>query len=327
MTPSLHDRLALRARVLRDVRDYFDASGALEISTPTLVANPGNEVQLRAFPVHTRSHAFEGARYLHTSPEFAIKACLAELQCDVYAFARSYRDEPRSRWHAPEFTMLEWYRATDNEDDVVRDVDAVVRIAHRAAGVEPGWPTPRRVSLLERFSRLGVDARQLDRSALFDAAQRAGVSADEGWDAEALFTLLYAEVVEPSLTPREGASADAPVVLHDFPAHQAALAELGPDGTARRFEVYLPVGDAVVELANAFVELRDPIEQRARFTTNATKRAALGEPVYPSPERMLAGIEVMPPTVGIALGVERLLSAVAARAHGWETGVSDWFAT
>ena len=326
MRPSLGERVRLRAEVTHAIRSYFASSDAIEIEVPTLVPNPGNEAHLRAFEVRTRSHAFEGRRYLHTSPEFAIKASLARLEADVFTFARSYRDEPPSPWHAPEFTMLEWYRRTDAEGDVVRDVDAIVRAAYRVSGAEAEWPAPREVSLVARYAELGVDARRLDRAELASALLSAGVHVDESWDAASLFTLLYVECIEPALMRGAPATDRAPVIVTGFPAHQAALAKLGDDGLARRFEVYLPAPGGAVELANAFAELTDPAEQRARFAADDASRGAAGEPVYPSPERMLAGIAEMQPTVGIALGLERLLTVTASHALGWETEVSDWWA-
>jgi lysyl-tRNA synthetase class 2 len=140
------------------------------------------------------------------------------------------------------------------------------------------------------------------------------------WDWETLFTIAYAECVEPNVCS-EGAA-----FLYEFPAKMAALARLKPGNpaVAERFELYLPGGDGAIELANAFGELVDPKEQRTRFASELGYRKSRGLAAYEMPERMLHGISELGPTSGIALGFERLLVWLAEQGPGWNTSVADW---
>lgn len=318
-------RVRARAAVEQALRDTLRAKGMIEVATPTLVASPGMEPQLRAFTVPSHHCPQLGHRYLHTSPEYAIKATFGALDADVFTLARSYRDEPLTRWHHPEFTMLEWYRRCDGLAPLMEDVEHLVLAAWDAVAAlrtePPLRERPRapfeRLTVSAAFERwLGVDILEAPTEHLRAVAADRGWDANESWDRETLFSLLYAFGIEPELARTR------PVFLTEFPAAQAALARLRPDDprVALRFEVYAGATDAQgthtsVELANAFAELTDPIEQRARFEADIVTRRAEGAPVYPMPEPMLAGLAGMPLTSGIALGVERLI--VWAMEHAW----------
>lgn len=334
--PRLRDRVLLRAAVERAVRQWFADTGAVEISTPTLVPSPGMEPQLRAFEIApTEAHEL-GRRWLHTSPEYAIKAALADLECDVFTLARSFRDEPPGRWHHAEFTMLEWYRAGDRLELLMRDCEALV-IGAVAAATELFGAAARPMSVGAPFAvhrcdalfadLAGIDLSETDDARFAAAAITAGVDVQPDWDWDSVFTVVYADVIEPGLG-RLG----APAFVTAFPARQAALARLETDDPrwASRFELYLPghrvFGGEVggIELANAFFELTDAGEQRARMERESAWRAQHGRPVYPMPEPLLSGIARMRDTVGIALGVERLLVWVAEEVLGWPTSVSSW---
>lgn len=331
MTLTVAHKVRLRAAVESAIRRYFAETRALEVSTPSLVANPGLEPQLRAFDATPRHCPALGRRALHTSPEYAIKATFAEVETDVFTLARCFRDEPLSRWHHPEFTMLEWYRRTDGMEPVMRDVEHLLTAASRAAAEVLERPTPalgrsfRRLTVQQAFrDAADIDVLEASRDQMASAASARGLATQPEWDWNTLFSLLYAFVVEPSL------AGDTPVFLTHFPASEAALARLDDDDprVALRFEVYGTAPRAtgeqdVIELANAFVELTDPVEQRDRFASDLARRSADDAPTYPMPEPMLAGIAAMPPTTGIALGLERLL-VWAAQCCGYETRVSDY---
>lgn len=322
----LLERLEARAAVEDAIRRTLRASGMLEVATPSLVASPGMEPQLRAFEVPARHCPTLGRRYLHTSPEYAIKARFGALDKDVFTLARAYRDEPLTRWHHPEFTMLEWYRRCDSLEPLMADVEQLVLASWDAvAGLRPQpahRPRPRtpfgRLTVRDAFRRwLGIDLHDTSSTELHAVAASKGWDADPSWDDETMFSLLYAWGIEPEL------ARERPVFLTEFPASQAALARLSPSDprVALRFEVYagVPTEDGEhtsVELANAFAELTDPVEQRARFEADMAKRTREGAPVYPMPEPMLSGLAHMPSTSGIALGVERLV--VWAMAHAWD---------
>ncbi len=276
------------------------------------------EPHLRAFPVVPAEAAEFRGRWLHTSPEYAIKATLSDLQTDVVTFARSYRDEPPARWHHPEFTMLEWYRQDAKYEQLMGDCEALITDLADAAGVAVEAPF-QSITVRDAFIRWVGVPPESSAAELRSALTRAGVSVGD-WDWATLFTVAYSECVEPNVCSGK------PAFLYEFPAKMAALARLKPGDSrvAERFELYLPGADGAVELANAFGELVDPIEQKERFDEETSYRRAHGLPEYPTPQAMLGGLEKLGRTAGIALGFERLLIWLAERAFGWETCVADW---
>lgn len=209
-----------------------------------------------------------GDGVLHTSPEFAMKRVLAAGLGRIYQVGPCFRGEESGRHHHREFTMLEWYRVGASTLDLMDEVEALVAACAAAVDV----PAP-------RFRRVPAGA----------------LLADTG-DADAWFR-AWVERVEPTLTQ--------PTIVTDYPAWQAALAQLR-GGVADRFEVFL----GGLELANAFGEERDPAVLRARWEAGNRARHAAGRPPHPIDEGFLAAVGRMPACAGIALGVDRLVMAL-----------------
>ncbi len=298
-------RLAARGEAMAALRRFFADRDFLEVETPLLVPSPGLELHLDAVTA--------GGGYLITSPEYQMKRLLAAGFERIYQVCKCFRAGERGPHHAAEFTMVEWYRGFAELDAIVRDTEELVaavvtavagapvaRVAGRAIDVAPPWP---RLTVREAMRRwAGVEvAGDEPAPALVAAVRAAGIAVADGtaWD-DAFFAAFLARV-EPQL-----AALDRPVVLEDWPAPLAALARRKPGDphTALRFEAY--VGG--IELANAFGELTDPVEQRARFEHDQATRRARGKPVYPIDERLLAALaEGLPPSAGITLGVDRLI--------------------
>lgn len=299
------DALRARARVLRAVRDVFAARDFTEVETPLLVPSPGLEIHLDALI------ADDG--YLITSPEYQMKRLLAGGFERIYQVCKCFRGNEHGPHHAREFTMIEWYRAFEALDAIIDDTEALVaaactavhgapvaRLGARTIDVTPPWP---RLTVREVMARhAGVIVVGDEPAAeLVRAVRAAGiaVAGDAAWD-DAFFAAFLARV-EPAL-----AALDRPVILHDWPVPLAALARTKPGdpAVALRFEAY--VGG--LELANAFDELTDPIEQRARFESDLAIRGARGRARYPLDEKLLAALaEGLPPSAGIALGFDRLV--------------------
>jgi lysyl-tRNA synthetase class 2 len=301
--------LRRRARLAAAVRAFFDASGYLEVETPYAVRTPGEEVHLKAFA--TERSAPDGAAtrlWLHTSPEFAMKKLLAGGAGRVFQLARVWRNGEGSDLHAAEFTMLEWYCPGATLDDLIAETHAlllaVLPPVVECRGVHTDLRSVERLSMAEAFARdVGADllATAGDAPAL---AAAAGATLRAGEDWEDLFFRLLLERVEPRL------GRDRPTFLTHWPAAQAALARRDPADprVAERFELYV----CGIELANAFVELTDPSEQRARFLADRARRTALyGEAGWPMDEGLLAALSHMPPSAGIALGFDRLAMIAA----------------
>jgi lysyl-tRNA synthetase class 2 len=278
--------LATRAAILRRTREFFTTEGYLETDTPLLIPAPAPEAHIDAVGA--------GGLYLHTSPELCMKRLLAAGYPKIFQICHCWRSGERGSRHLPEFTMLEWYRA---ESDYTNLMDDCVRLVRQvAAGCGTGSSIAYRgetVDLQGEWERLTV--REAFRR-YTETTMEEALAADR-------FDELMTEAIEPNLgTP-------TPTFLCDYPAERGALARLKGDdpSVAERFELYI----AGLELANAFSELTDPAEQRRRFEEEAAHRAGRGQAPYPMPEKFLAELGSMPPSAGIALGMDRLIMLLA----------------
>ncbi len=310
-------RLLLRNRIRSALRAHLENDGFVEIEAAQLQVSPGNETHLHGFA--TELIATDGRRstlHLHTSPEFAAKKLLAAGETRLFDFARVFRNRERGRLHAPEFTMLEWYRAGEGYERLMADCAEFLRIAadlagrdrwsHRGRTIDPLLP-PERITLAEAFDRFAAvdllatvdDDGGTDREGLAAQARGAGIriASDDGWSD--IFTRILVEKVEPEIGNGRAC------ILCEYPVPEAALARPKPGSprVAERFELYA----CGVELANAFGELNDPVEQRRRFELDmALKERIYGER-YPIDEDFLAALAAMPPASGAALGFDRLV--------------------
>lgn len=340
-TVPLERRLRLRAAVDAAIRRFFAAENLLEVHVPTMVPVPGMEEHLTAFQVHSTARKTWGPQWLHTSPEFAIKEVFGELACDIFCMARVYRDEPCGPHHAPEFTMLEWYRHDSDYHVLMDDTERLLRQVFRdVLGTErPQTPDGtmllaldegiRRVRWVDAFAPyIDGDPLTASRDAWAQALEAHGVSVDAHWDRDTVLSMFWAEVIEPTFDSEA-------IFLIEFPADQAALARLSPHDArvAERFELYVPglweraPGWGGVELANAFSELVDVDEQRTRFEACIRRRDAMGVAAFDMPADLLLGLERLDPCAGIALGVDRLTTWIAQTFLNWEVTVYDFYAT
>jgi elongation factor P--(R)-beta-lysine ligase len=308
--------LLARGRIAAAVRAWFAACDFLEVETAALAVSPGNETHLHAFATDLIGPGNERRPlYLRTSPEFACKKLLAAGETRIFEFARVFRNRERDALHHPEFTMLEWYRANELYQTLMDDCAALIAEAARAAGakqftfrdktIDP-FAAPERVTVAEAFERhAGVDLLATVaegkgvRVKLAAAAAKAGVAtaADDTWGD--IFSRILAERVEPQL------GVGRATLLYEYPLPLAALARAKPgsDKVAERFELYA----CGVELANAFGELTDAAEQRARFEIAMAEKQRIHGERYPVDEDFLTALAVMPQSCGIALGFDRLV--------------------
>jgi lysyl-tRNA synthetase class 2 len=304
----LADRLPFlrrRALVMQATRAFFLARGYMEVETPYAVPTPGEEVHLSAFATERISAAGERTKlWLHTSPEFAMKKLLAGGAGPIFQFARVWRNGEGSDLHAPEFTMLEWYRPAATMADLIAETFALLRavlppvVQCRGIATElAGYETLTMADAFFRYVGADVLATEGDAAAL---AGQAGATLRDGETWEDVFFRLLLERIEPRI------GRERPTFLTHWPAAQAALARRDPADprVAERFELFV----CGIELANAFVELTDPVEQRARFVADrARRRAIVGADDWKLDEDLLAALESgLPPCAGIALGFDRL---------------------
>lgn len=305
-----------RARILASMRAFFVQESFLEVETPILVRLPGMEPYLDTFRTRFEPERGEGRdMYLITSPEYAMKELLVGGFEKIFQITRSFRNkETGGALHNPEFTILEWYRTHADYTDIMRDTEAMIRrVGREATGCEEMTRDGSRIDLSAPFERLRVR----------EAFERyAGVGTEIFEDAEALiaeairrgyavkpelerayddaFFLIFLNEIESRL------GRERPTILYEYPVSMAALARACPHDSryAERFELYI----GGIEIANAFSELTDPVEQRRRLEEERALRALLGKLVYDIDERFLRALELgMPPSGGIALGVDRLV--------------------
>ncbi len=310
--------LLARARILRAVRAFFDERGFLEVDPCCLQASPGNEPHLHGLRCVLHDPAGRPTRslWLHTSPEFACKKLLAAGERRIVAIGHVFRDRELGPLHHPEFTMIEWYRAGEPYTALGEDCAALLASVAEAAGtrvfsfrgvtVDPFEP-PERLTVAEAFERFaGIDILatvaadgSVDRDGLAARVAAVGerVAPDDSWSD--LFSRVLTSRIEPHLGHGRATILDA------YPLPEAALARpsAAEPRTAERFELYV----CGVELANAFGELTDPVEQRRRFEDAMALKERLYGERHPIDEEFLAALELVPECAGIALGFDRLV--------------------
>lgn len=302
--------LEARARILSDVRKFFDARGYLEVETPALQVAPCMEAHIQAFRTElvTADRQSRETFYLHTSPEFAMKKLLVAGLPRIYQLAKVFRNAEGSRWHSPEFLMLEWYQAGMDYTEMMEETAALLR--HVAAApltangkscdVHAPWEKLTVVEALVKYADVDISAHLEDLDHLRAEAARIGVyvSPHDDWD-NALLKILM-DKVEPHM------GMGAPSVIYDYPVSMAALSRPKPQDPrfAERFEVYV----CGIELANAFGELTDAKVQRRRFLHDVHLRKKIYGDDYPVDEDFLRALDHgLPASSGNALGLDRLV--------------------
>lgn len=284
------NNLKLRAKIIRAIRTYFESDGFLEVETPLRI--PANAPEEHIEPCRS------GELYLQTSPELCMKRLLCRGHDKIFQISRCWRSGERGSKHIPEFTMLEWYRSNSNYAALMKDCELLLQfVSKECLSTNTVRYNSTDIVLDDVFTRLTVrDAFTEYADVTMENAVRDG-SFDE----------IMVTQIEPALIQNK------PALLVDYPIEMAALARpKAEDPTvAERFELYA----GGLELANGFSELNDPVEQRLRFLEANRKREHNGLPPLPLPEPFLRELSLMPPSAGIALGVDRLVMLCAGAAQ------------
>lgn len=274
-------------RFVEEVRSFFLDAGLVQLRTPTLVECPGLEPTLEPFAVDEK--------FLPTSPEIHLKKALAQGWSDIFEIRPCFRKDERSAHHASEFMMLEWYRGFAGLEAVIADLQALL---HKI-----GAPAARETDFAEVFNdTLGFKLTpHTTREGLWRLCADLNLDRDESDTFTDLFHRLMIEKIEPAM------ALQGPLIVRRFPPEMAALAKFDEQGWGDRFELYWNG----LEIANAFYEVTDADEQRRRWEGESRERVRIGTRPLPLDEEMLAALERgIPPTGGIALGLERLFMAL-----------------
>ncbi|HUF88997.1 MAG TPA: lysine--tRNA ligase [Gemmatimonadota bacterium] len=294
-----------RAAIVRYLRNFLDERGFLEVETPVLQPVYGGAT---ARPFTTYHNTLDTTLYLRIADELYLKRCVVGGIERVYEIGKDFRNEGMDRFHNPEFTMLEFYQAYADYRDfmelaeemligLVQELQGGTELTFQGRTVDVAAPWPR-IRFLDALAEAGVDVSELTREALVGEADRLGVEVAPQEGAGKILDSLFGRLVEPTL--------EGPAFVIDHPAALSPLAKAHRDDprVVERFEAYL-FGS---EWANAFSELNDPREQRARFEAQAAL-AARGDVEAPGvvDEDFLRALEYgMPPTAGMGVGVDRL---------------------
>jgi len=304
--PEVRDTFIRRSQIIKSIRAFLDERGFLEVETPMMHAIAGGAA---ARPFITHHNALDLPLYLRIAPELYLKRLLVGGMERVYEINRNFRNEGISTKHNPEFTMLELYQAYANYHDmmqimeelvakVAQDVTGSLKVEYQGETLDftPPW---NRISMLEAVEKaLGSSVQGLDAAQLRDLAQACGINLEEDATVGTIINEVFEQKVEPTLIQ--------PTFVYDYPVEISPLAMRKADEPelTERFEAFV-YGR---ELANAFSELNDPIDQRQRFEEQAKERESGNEEAQAMDYDYIHALEHgMPPAGGLGIGIDRLV--------------------
>ena len=304
------EKLIARFEIIKAIREFFWSENFLEVETPLVVKYPGQEPYLSPLKVKVKNEkgeSFDG--YLHTSPEYAMKKMLASGFDKIFSICKCFRDaESFGGAHNPEFTMIEWYRKNAGYFDLMNDTQKLFNFiakkkirgldANFIKKIKQPWLKKTMKELWRQFIGVNLDD-YLTTEKMASLARAKGFNLKNGLAYEDYFYGIFLNLIEPKL------GFDAPTFVYLYPQQMAALSKISPEDSryAERFELYIDG----LELANAFSELTDAKEQRARLLEEQALRKKLGKEDFALDEDFLKALEMeLPEMAGIALGVDRL---------------------
>jgi lysyl-tRNA synthetase class 2 len=314
VNPEVRDTFVMRARLTRALRQFLDDRGFVEVETPVLQPLYGGAL---ARPFTTHHNALDMQLYLRIAVELYLKRLIVGGMERVYEIGKNFRNEGLSRFHNPEFTMLEFYAAYMDYEDVMRlTEEMLVHAVDQVCGGGPVHFGGHEIRFTRPFARFsmydairqigGVDVPSLDDAGLRAEVRKLGVAADQvaGMGRGKLIDELFGTLVEPKLIQ--------PTFITDYPREMSPLAKprRGDPQLTERFELMV----AGKELLNAYSELNDPIDQRERFESQARLALAGDEETQPLDEDFLRALEYgMPPTGGFGMGIDRLMMILSGQ--------------
>ncbi len=287
---------------LTHLRKFFNEKRFQEVKTPTLVKCPGTEPSLDVFETVCEIGSTKEKFFLPTSPELNLKKILVEGAERIFEIAAVFRNGEKSERHEPEFIMLEWYRSFAALSAIKMDmIELVEQMADQMKVDRPlevlTFTMP---ELFKKYCNFDFKpSTKLEE--LKALAEKLQIDVKSATSIDDYFYLIFIEKIENQWP------LDRLVFVEKYPPYQAALARVGADGWAERFEVYWKG----LELGNAFHELNNPQIQKARSLEDLEKKKSLGKSLIQLDEKFLAALDYgLPPSAGIAVGVERLFMAL-----------------
>jgi lysyl-tRNA synthetase class 2 len=312
--PDVHHIFVTRSRIIAAIRAFLIEKGFLEVETPMMHPIPGGAT---ARPFVTHHNALATDLYLRVAPELYLKRLIVGGFPRVFEINRNFRNEGISTIHNPEFTMLEFYQAYADYNDLISLTEELLsRLAQQILGTttfdyqgqeirfERPWRRWSYMQAVLEVNHLGPVVLK-DRDAALNAARQLKVDVDEKATHAAILTAIFEETVEPQLIQ--------PTFITDFPTEISPLAKRKESDPALtdRFELYI----AGREIANAFSELNDPLDQRQRFEAQVAQREAGDEEAHYLDEDFLRALEYgMPPTAGEGIGIDRIVMLLTNQA-------------
>ena len=295
----------MRSKVVSAIRNWLDGRGFLEVETPILQRLYGGAL---ARPFVTHYNELDRDMYLRIADELYLKRLIVGGLERVYEIGKDFRNEGFSRKHQPEFTMLEWYQAYADYNDIADELEELVEgLSHLAQDQSIDWSRPwKRITLRDAiFDETKIDIYvERDKGALLSRAKELDVHLDESENWPKLVDSLLSKYVEPKLLN--------PTFLMDYPVELSPFAKRhrSQEGIVERFECFA----GGMEFSNAFTELNDPDDQRARFEEQVRDREGGDQETQPYDEDYVFALEHgMPPTGGIGIGIDRLVMLLSGR--------------
>jgi len=305
--------LKKRNKIIKAMRLFFDNNGFMEVDPPFLTPFPTLDSNIHSLSSNVLdSNGKQYTFYLHTSPEHSMKKLLAAGADKIYFLGKVFRDRECTAMHNPEFTMLEWYRANASYEDIMKDAEQLIAsVSEQVLGQTSLMFGSKNFDLTRPFQRMTLRDLVFQNAKidlylnntmddLRNALKQNKVSFQEDEDWETLFSRLFLEKIEPDL------GIPKPTFVIDYPISMGLMAKRKshqPDWV-ERVELYI----ASVELANGYGELQDSQEQKERFQMEQKKRLEETGIKYPIDVELLDALEKgIPPSAGMALGVDRLV--------------------
>jgi len=286
------------------IHQIMSELGIERVETPTLVDCPGTEPDINAFETtHINANNKANKLFLNTSPEIEMKKLLCQGWHNIYEIKKCFRNKESGPINHNEFYLLEWYRTHSSLDTILKDLKYIFDFLSKKfkLGSILKIETTSMKELFKTYLNMEIHPKTTVKDFKNTLEKRNIYFNKLNSSIDDMFYLLFLNEIEPHIGKKN------PLMVYDYPPFQKAYARIGENGWAKRFELFWKG----MELANAFDEVIDSTEQKKRFKEDNLKRKQLGKKIMPFSDKLLKNMKEgkMPPSSGIAMGLERLFLA------------------